>query len=110
MTAPKPREVKVYTLEIGYVEKTSLHGHDTGVTQNDVVMKSDYDSLKADLEALVKFYGSIESWTTNTNKKEDNEFICVVPHDLEKMWDDVEDKIGGKLAREIGDRNGIKYE
>jgi len=40
-------KVKVYILEIGHVEKTSLHGSDTSVTQHDAVMKSDYDALSS---------------------------------------------------------------
>lgn len=64
--------------------KKAMPDHDTKI-----------QALKADLEALVKMYGDKKNW---------------IRHPLTGMNVVVLEPVGGKLAREIGDKRGVKYE
>ena len=63
------QEVKVYILEIGHVEKTSIHGHDTRVTQHDVVMKSDFDRVSKELEECKRWRDEAKNWNKVLSKE-----------------------------------------
>ena len=100
------KEIKVYWTSWGRVRTAQMRSW-----QIPFVSKSDYDSLKADLERMVKMYGDKKNWGHSQYElgSMQSPFGDITIKDLSAPDENLNCH-GGKLAREIGKKWGIKYE
>lgn len=93
--------------KLAYRPTTAKANNEPVFIRADVVLKSDFDSLKSDLEKLVRFYGDRKNWyngnSTASNQKQtingDVDWCSFYEEDI---------YCAGKLARQIADKYGVK--